>query len=90
MPRFGALWWRLGIAAADALRAEIRSVMGTAQGQMVQVASLEVGETKAGPLRIIAHDADLKTADGRLGRDFLEQFTVTIDAKGRLVTLVPI
>ena len=80
---------RLGIATADAPRAEIRSVTGTAQGQVVQVASIEVGGAKVGPLRIIAHDADLKSADGLLGRDFLEHFTVTIDAKERLVTLVP-
>ena len=80
---------RLGIATADAPRAEIRSVTGTAQAQVVQVASLEVGEAKVGPIRIIVHDADLKTADGLLGRDFLEHFTVTIDAKERLVTLVP-
>ena len=80
---------RLGISTADAPRAEIRSVTGSAQGQVVQVASLEVGEAKVGPLRIIAHDAELKTADGLLGRDFLKHFTVTIDAKERLVTLVP-
>ena len=80
---------RLGIAMADAPRALIRSVTGTAQGHAVEVASLEIGEAKAGPLRIIAHDAELKTADGLLGRDFLEHFTVTIDARERLVTLVP-
>jgi hypothetical protein len=80
---------RLGIATADAPRAEIRSVTGTGQGLVVQVGSVEVGEAKVGPLRIIVHDADLKTADGLLGRDFLEHFTVTIDAKERLVTLVP-
>jgi hypothetical protein len=80
---------RLGIATADAPRAEIRSMTGRAQGQVVQVASPEVGEAKVGPIRIIVHDADLKTADGLLGRDFLEHFRVTIDAKERLVTLVP-
>ena len=80
---------RLGIAIADAPRALIRSVTGTAQAHAVEVASLEIGEAKAGPLRIIAHDAELKTADGLLGRDFLEHFTVTIDARERLVTLVP-
>ena len=80
---------RLGISTANASHAQIRGVTGTAQGQVVQVASFEVGEAKVGPLRIIAHDAELKTADGLLGRDFLKHFTVTIDAKERLVTLVP-
>jgi hypothetical protein len=53
------------------------------------VASMEVGEAKVGPLRIIAHDADLKKADGLLGRDFLEHFTVTIDSRELVVTLAP-
>jgi len=81
--------WRLGISTAGAPQAEIRGVTGTAQGQLVQVLSVEVGEARAGPLLIIAHDADLKQAEGLLGRDFLERFTVTIDAKERVVTLVP-
>jgi hypothetical protein len=38
---------------------------------------------------IIAHDADLKGADGLLGRDFLANFNVTIDSKERVVTLAP-
>jgi hypothetical protein len=80
---------RLGIATADAPRVEVRGVTGSSQGNVVQVASLEVGTAKAGPLWIIAHDADLKKADGLLGRDFLEHFTVTIDSRERLVTLTP-
>ncbi len=81
--------WKLGIATADAPRAEIRGVTGVGQGNVVQVPSIEVGEAKVGPLWIIGHDADLKKADGLLGRDFLEHFTVTIDSGERLVTLVP-
>jgi aspartyl protease/uncharacterized protein DUF4124 len=80
---------RLGIALASDLRAEIRGVTGTGQAEVVQVASLEVGEARVGPLRIIVHDADLNKADGLLGRDFLEHFTVTIDSKERVVTLAP-
>ena len=81
--------WRLGISTLNAPRAEIKGVTGAGHGEVIQVASLEVGEAKVGPLRIIAHDADLKQADGLLGRDFLEQFTVTIDARERIVTLAP-
>lgn len=80
---------RLGIAFAGAPRAEVRGVTGTSQGDVVLVPSVEVGEAKVGPLRIIALDADLKKADGLLGRDFLEHFTLTIDARERMVTLVP-
>ena len=79
---------RLGIAIADGQPANIKGVTGTTQGSIVQVASVEVGQARVGPLRIIVHDADLKT-DGLLGRDFLEHFTVTIDSKERQVTLAP-
>jgi len=80
---------RLGITAVDAVRAEVRGVTGTSQGDVLLVPSVEVGEAKVGPLRIIALEADLKKADGLLGRDFLEHFTVTIDARERVVTLTP-
>jgi hypothetical protein len=80
---------RLGIFYADGTRAEIKGVTGTSQGSMVEVNSIEVGQAKVGPLRILAHDADLKKADGLLGRDFLEHFTVTIDSKEQQVTLAP-
>ena len=81
--------WRLGISTADAPRAEIRGVTGTAQAELVQVNLVEVGDARAGPLWILAHDAGLKQAEGLLGRDFLERFTVTIDANERVVTLAP-
>jgi hypothetical protein len=79
---------RLGIAVAGGQLAQIKGVTGTTRGSMVQVASVEIGQAKVGPLRIIVHDADLR-ADGLLGRDFLEHFTVTIDSKERQVTLTP-
>ena len=53
------------------------------------VNSVEVDEARVGPLLIIAHDADLKAADGLLGRDFLAHFNVTIDSRERVVTLAP-
>lgn len=81
--------WRLGISTENAPRAQIKGVTGTAQGHLVPVASVEVGNARAGPLLVISHDADLKQAEGLLGRDFLERFTVTIDANERVVTLAP-
>jgi aspartyl protease/uncharacterized protein DUF4124 len=80
---------RLGIALAEGSPAQIKGVTGTTQGSVVQVASVEVGQARVGPLRIVVHDADLRKADGLLGRDFLEHFTVTIDSKEQQVTLVP-
>jgi hypothetical protein len=81
--------WKLGISTLNAPRAIIKGVTGSGQAEVVQVASLQVGEARVGPLRIVAHDADLKQADGLLGRDFLEHFTVTIDSREQVVTLSP-
>jgi predicted aspartyl protease len=80
---------RLGISIANVYRTEIKGVTGTSQADVVQVVSLEVGDAKVGPLFILAHDADLPQADGLLGRDFLDNFMVTINSKERVVTLTP-
>jgi hypothetical protein len=81
--------WRIGISTHNAPRAMIRGVTGASHGEVIQVTSLQVGNARVGPLPIVAHDADLKQAEGLLGRDFLEQFTVTIDAREQVVTLTP-
>ncbi len=80
---------RLGISTLNAPRAVIRGVTGSGHADVVQVASVQVGDAKVGPLRIVAHDADLRQAEGLLGRDFLDHFTVTIDAREQIVTLAP-
>lgn len=82
-------FWRLGISAQNAGRHRVKGVGGTVEADGVWVHSVEVGEAKAGPLVVIVHDADLKRADGVLGRDFLDNFTVTINSKERVVTLEP-
>lgn len=80
--------WRLGISSY-AGRHRVKGVGGIVEADVVRVDMVEVGEAKAGPLLVIAHDADLKQADGLLGRDFLDQFKVTIDAKESVVILEP-
>ena len=80
---------KLGISTENAYRAVIKGVTGTSDADAVWINSLEVGEAKVGPLLIIAHDADFKGADGLLGRDFLSNFSVTIDSKRQVVTLQP-
>lgn len=80
---------RIGVHAAVAGGAEIKGVTGTSQAAIVWVESVEVGTATAGPLAIVAHDADLRHADGLLGRDFLSRFSVTIDASASIVTLTP-
>jgi hypothetical protein len=81
--------WKLGISTENAPRGILKGVTGMSYVDAVWVNSLEVDEAKVGPLLIIAHDAELKEADGLLGRDFLANFNVTIDSKERVVTLAP-
>jgi len=80
---------RLGISTENGPRGILKGVTGTSYADAVWVNSVEVGEARVGPLLIIAHDADLKAADGLLGRDFLAHFNVKIDSKERVVTLAP-
>lgn len=80
---------RLGISTDGARRHTVKGVGGSIEAGVVWVDLIEVGEARAGPLLVIAHDADLKQAEGLLGRDFLDNFTVTIDSKEGVVTLEP-
>ena len=57
--------------------------------QFVVVDSLEVGEARVGRMPVGAHDMRSRDGDGLLGRDFLDQFKVTIDAGKGVVTLAP-
>lgn len=81
--------WRVGISTWFAPRAEIRGATGTQRVDVVRIDSLEVGQAKAGPLTILAHDIDFKDVDGLLGRDFLNRFNVNIDTSAGVVTLSP-
>ena len=56
---------------------------------MLWIESLDVAGAWAGPLPIVAHDADIPLADGLLGRDFLSLFSVTIDTRTGTVRLEP-
>jgi hypothetical protein len=80
---------KLNISTENAPRGVIKGVTGESYADAVWVNSVEVEEAKVGPLLIIAHDANLKVADGLLGRDFLANFNVTIDSKECVVTLAP-
>ncbi|HUL32033.1 MAG TPA: retropepsin-like aspartic protease [Thermodesulfobacteriota bacterium] len=84
-----AVLQRLGISTENGPRGVLKGVTGTSNVDAVWVTSVEVDEAKVGPLLIVAYDADLKGADGLLGRDFLANFNVTIDSKEQVVTLAP-
>ena len=52
--------------------------------------SIEVEGARFGPLMVVSHDSGLGSGrDGLLGRDFLDNFIVTIDSAARVVTLTP-
>ena len=81
--------WRVGVSTWFAPRAEIRGATGTQRVDVVRIESVEVGQAKAGPLTIMAHDIDFKDVDGLLGRDFLNHLNVNIDTSAGVVTLTP-
>ncbi len=80
---------RLGIPMENPSVVVLSGVTGQTYGKAIWVESIEVEESKVGPLFIIVHEAELKGADGLLGRDFLAHFNVTIDSKEGFVTLAP-
>jgi len=77
----------MGIGSSQALRGSVKGATGSADVLFVPIQSIEVGGARSGPLRIAAHDVDLAQGDGLLGRDFLDQFTVTIDSTAGIVTI---
>lgn len=80
----------LGVSYRNAARGAIRGVTGETSVLAVRVESIEVEGARVGPLMVVSHDAGLGTGtDGLLGRDFLDQFVVTIDSNSRIVTLTP-
>lgn len=79
----------LGVLSAGGARTEVRGVTGAAEATLVPVALVEVAGARVGPLTIVAHDAGIPTAQGLLGRDFLDRFRVVIDARAGRVTLAP-
>jgi len=79
----------LGISVENALKGVLRGVTGMSYADAIWVNSVEVGDVRVGPFLIIAHDVELKGADGLLGRDFLAHFEVRIDSQEGVATLSP-
>ena len=80
----------LGINYRNAVRGSIKGVTGDADVLAVRVESIEVEGARFGPLMVVSHDAGLGPGrDGLLGRDFLDNFVVTIDSANRVVVLSP-
>ena len=68
---------------------QMRGATGTADVEAYDIDSLQVGNAKVGKMVVISHDIGFADSDGLLGRDFLDQFKVTIDSGAGRVTLGP-
>jgi Aspartyl protease len=68
----------------------VTGVTGTDRINYVLVDSLEVGEARVGRMPVAAYElAGTGAGDGLLGRDFLDQFKMTVDASKGEVHLTP-
>src|SRR5262249_12958898 len=72
-----------------ATTAEVAGATGTGQMQFIFIDSLEVGAARARRMAGGAQNVPIEGADGVLGRDFLDQFNVSIDSTRGVVTLTP-
>jgi len=81
----------LGVSYDNSQRGTLKGVTGDALVQAVRVESLDVSGAKYGPLLVVSHDTGFgpERGDGLLGRDFLDNFSVTIDNALGTVTLTP-
>jgi predicted aspartyl protease len=79
----------LGVSYENSQRGTLKGVTGEAEVQAVRVESIEVNGAKYGPLLVVSHDTGFGPGrgDGLLGRDFLDNFTVTIDNATGTLTL---
>jgi predicted aspartyl protease len=67
----------------------IRGATGTADVEVYSIDSLQVGNARVGKMVVVSHDINEPDTDGLLGRDFLDQFKITIDSAAGRVTLGP-
>ena len=80
---------RAGLAGAPGTPVQLSGVGGRVAGVEVTVATLDLAGSRIGNFRVIVHDAGVANADGLLGRDVLDAFTLTVDAVGGRATIVP-
>jgi len=68
---------------------QITGATGTDKIDYVVVDSLEVGEARVGKMPVGSYELAGDSGEGLLGRDFLDQFKVTMDAAAGEVHLAP-
>jgi hypothetical protein len=80
---------RTGLTLEGGRPVRIVGVTGAAGAREVVVPRLDLAGTQVGPLAIIVHDGSFGGADGLLGRDVLDAFTLTVDAAAGQAILKP-
>ncbi len=80
---------RAGLSAAGGRPVQIRGVTGSAVGSELVVPQMDVAGARVGPLHVIVHDAGAGGADGLLGRDVIDFFTLTVDGTAGRAILKP-
>jgi len=80
---------RAGLSTSGSTQVHIRGVTGDAVATLVSVPGLDVAGTRLGPVDVVVHALPGQGADGLLGRDVLDAFTLTVDAAAQRATLIP-
>jgi len=81
----------LGVSYENARRTSLKGVTGDPTDvDAVTLESIEVDGARHGPLVVLSHDTGFGAkGDGLLGRDYLDNFTITIDNTTGILTLTP-
>ena len=84
---------RAGLGGQPGRSVQIVGATGEAPASLVTVPQLDVAGARIGPLAVIVHvlpaDGRSVAADGLLGRDVLDAFTLTVDPVAGRATLTP-
>ena len=80
---------RAGVDVTRTREVGIVGLTGRATAREVTVERLDLAGHQVGPLRVIVHDVDVTDADGLLGRDVLDQFTLTVEPSASRAVLTP-
>ena len=80
---------RAGLGVPQGAPVQISGVTGSAQASPVVVPTLDLAGARLGNFTVFVLDSTIPNADGLLGRDVLDAFTLTVDpAQGR-ASIVP-
>lgn len=80
---------RAGLDATAGRPVRIVGVTGGSEAREIVVSRLEVAGASLGPVPVIVHEVPAPGADGLLGRDLLDAFTLTVDGATGRATLTP-